>query len=190
MNLLNTTSSYGLVAILLHWSVALLVITLIPLGLWMTGLDYYHPWYRQGPDLHRGLGVLVAGLLIGRLLWRAVNIQPDHVATARPWERRLARLTHWLMYLIISLLVVSGYMISTADGRPVSVFGWFEVPAVGAGFDNQEDLAGDVHYLLGMVLIGFICLHAAAALKHQIIDGDATLRRMLVPGKHTPTKNE
>ena len=51
MNLRNTPCSYGSIAILLHWAVALLVIGLIPLGLWMTGLDYYHPWYRQGPDL-------------------------------------------------------------------------------------------------------------------------------------------
>jgi len=183
MNLLNTSSSYGFIAILLHWAIALLVIVLIALGLWMTGLDYYHPWYREGPDIHRSLGVLVAALLIGRVVWRGINRQPAPSATDKTWERHAAHVTHWLLYLIPALLVVSGYMISTADGRAVSVFGWFEIPAVVPGFDNQEDLAGDIHYILAMVLIGFICLHAAAAVKHQIVDRDARLRRMLVPGK-------
>jgi cytochrome b561 len=190
MNLLNTSSSYGLISILLHWAIALLLIVLIALGLWMTGLDYYHPWYREGPDIHRSLGVLVAGLLIGRLVWRGINRQPALVATDKPWERHAARVTHWLLYLLPALLVVSGYMISTADGRALSVFGWFEIPAVVSGLDNQEDLAGDIHYFLALVLIGFICLHAAAAVKHQIVDRDARLWRMLVPGNDTSTKTE
>ena len=76
MKFVNTSSSYGLIAILMHWSIALSIILLIALGLWMTGLDYYDPWYKKGPDIHRGLGILVAGLLIGRLLWRLANPQP------------------------------------------------------------------------------------------------------------------
>ena len=188
MNILNTSSSYGLIAIVMHWTIALLVIFLIALGLWMTGLDYYDPWYRKGPDIHRGLGVLVAGLLIGRLLWRVFNVQPALAATARPWEKRAAHLSHGLLYLIPALLVVSGYLISTADGRAVSVFGWFDIPALISGIENQEDLSGDIHYFLGMLLIGFICLHAAAAVKHQLVDRDGTLRRMLVPGENSTSK--
>ncbi len=59
----NSTQGYGLVAILLHWSMAVLIIGLYLLGDWMVDLDYYHPWYLEAPDLHRGLGVVTALLL-------------------------------------------------------------------------------------------------------------------------------
>ena len=70
-------------------------------------------------------------------------------------------------------------MISTADGRSIEVFSWFEVPALGSVIDNQEDIAGEVHKYLAYGLIGLVILHAIAALKHHIIDKDATLTRMI-----------
>ncbi|MEJ2417556.1 MAG: cytochrome b/b6 domain-containing protein, partial [Exilibacterium sp.] len=66
MKLGNTQTQYGLVTILLHWIIAILVIGLFALGLYMTDLTYYDPWYRKGPDLHRSLGIIVALLLLLR----------------------------------------------------------------------------------------------------------------------------
>ncbi|MOA52423.1 hypothetical protein D3C78_1757160 [compost metagenome] len=73
----------------------------------------------------------------------------------------------------------SGYLISTADGRGIEVFGWFTVPATLSGIDGQEDIAGVVHLWLAWGLIGMAALHALAALKHHFIDRDATLSQML-----------
>ena len=71
-------------------------------------------------------------------------------------------------------------MISTADCRPLEVFGLFSIPAVVTGIDNQEDIAGRVHLLLAFSLVGLALLHALATFKHSFFDRDRTLLRMLV----------
>jgi cytochrome b561 len=176
----NDRMGYGLVHITLHWLVALLILGMLPLGLWMTGLDYYDPWYRRAPDIHRAIGVLLATLLLIRLLWRLGSILPRPLAT-RPWQIRLAGSVHALLYLLPFALIVSGYLMSTADGRPVDVFGWFEIPATLHGIDGQEDIAGDIHFALAMILIAVVVLHIAAAIHHHRVIRDDTLRRMLRP---------
>ena len=175
-------------SILLHWLVALAVFGLFALGLWMTGLDYYHPWYKQGPDIHRAVGILLL-LVIGlRITWRTLNPAPAALPGHRRWELMLAGAAHALLLLLPLLLIVSGYLISTADGRSVSVFGWFEVPALLAGFDQQEEIMGNIHAFLAWCLVGVAALHALGALKHHFIDRDITLTRML--GVSTPQKEE
>jgi cytochrome b561 len=84
-----------------------------------------------------------------------------------------------LFYPLIFVLMLSGYLISTADGRPISVFGLVGVPATLTAIPNQEDVAGYVHQILAYTLIGLVALHALAALKHHFLDRDGTLLRML-----------
>ena len=84
-----------------------------------------------------------------------------------------------LLYLILFAIIISGYLISTADGQPISVFDWFSVPAVSQGKGNKLDLAGDVHLYLAWAVVVLSLLHAAGALKHHFIDKDITLKRML-----------
>ena len=176
----NSRTGYGLVNIVLHWLVAVVVFAMLALGLWMTGLDYYHPWYRQGPDLHRAIGILLCLVLLVRLLWRLGSPRPRPLSTVS-WERRAAAVAHALLYLLPFALILSGYLLSTADGRAVAVFGWYEVPATLHGIERQEDIAGEIHFYIAMVLIGVVLLHAAAALQHHLWRGDDTLRRMLRP---------
>lgn len=171
---------YGLVQIVLHWTMTALIAVLLPLGLWMTGLDYYDPWYKEAPDLHRAIGVVLGLVLLIRVAWRLSNAQPVTLARTE-WEATAARATHLLLYLLPLLLVISGYLISTADGRAVHVFGWFEIPATIQGIERQADIAGDVHFALAMLLLAVITLHAAAALHHHFVRRDDTLRRMLRP---------
>lgn len=177
----NTASGYGLVAILLHWLVALSIAGLFGLGLWMVELTYYDDWYRTAPNLHKSIGVLLfAGVLL-RLAWRAFNPRPSALATHGPVERRAAALVHGLLYALVLAVMVSGYLISTADGRPIQVLGLFEVPATLSGLPNQADVAGDLHLILAVTLVTLAAVHALAALKHQFIDRDGTLNRMLRP---------
>ncbi|TCT19400.1 cytochrome b561-like protein [Thiobaca trueperi] len=75
--------------------------------------------------------------------------------------------------------MASGYLISTADGRSLDVFGLFSVPAILTGLPDQADLAGEVHLVLAIALVTLAAVHALAALKHHFIDRDATLLRML-----------
>jgi cytochrome b561 len=173
---------YGLVAILLHWWTAFAVLVLFPLGLWMTGLDYYHPWYRSAPEIHRGIGVLLAITVVIRLGWRLWDSRPDPVPGHSLPERRIARLVHGLLYGLLLLTAWAGYLISTADGRPVDVFGLFSVPATIHDITNQEDLAGTAHLVLAIALVSVAGVHALAALKHHLLDRDPTLLRMLGRG--------
>jgi cytochrome b561 len=177
----NTREGYGLVAIGLHWLVAVTVLGLFGLGLWMVELTYYDPWYRTAPGIHKAVGVLLFIALVLRLLWRLG--QPAPAPIGRRWERALAGLVHALLYLLLFATMIAGYLISTADGRAVEVLGLFAVPATFTGLANQEDIAGAVHFWLAWTLVGLVTLHALAALKHAFIDRDATLRRMLRPGR-------
>jgi len=178
----NTAHRYGLVSVLLHWLIAAAVFGLFGLGLWMVGLDYYSSWYRTAPDLHKGIGVLAFLVMLVRLGWKVFNPQPQPLANHGPGVRRLTRLGHGLLYMGLFAVMISGYLISTAKGRPVDVFGWFEVPALVSSLPRQADVAGVIHEYLAWALVILAVLHALAALKHHFIDRDATLQRMLGRG--------
>jgi cytochrome b561 len=175
----NSARRYGLFSILLHWGSALAVFGLFGLGLWMVGLDYYSSWYRRAPDLHKSVGMLLLLATLLRLLWRFASPPPPALSSYSALTRKGAALMHGVLYLGLFALMFSGYLISTADGRGIEVFGWFTVPATLSGIDGQEDIAGVVHLWLAWGLIGMAALHALAALKHHFIDRDATLSQML-----------
>ena len=179
VGLRNTAQAYGVLAISLHWLVALVVIGLFILGLWMTGLTYYDEWYRRAPDIHKSIGILLFFVMLARVVWRAGNVQPDDEPGIGRLQRRLAHGAHRFLYVLLFALMISGYFISTADGKPIHVFGLFAVPATVSDIPNQEDIAGAVHWYLALTLIAIVGLHAGAALKHHFIDRDRTLKKML-----------
>lgn len=175
----NSSTRYGLVSILLHWLVAVAVFGLFGLGYWMVGLDYYSGWYKTAPDIHKSLGILLFLVMLTRMLWRGVSPSPSSLANHGQLTRLGSKFGHAFLYLGLFVLMLSGYLISTAEGRGISVFGLFEVPATLTSIPDQEDVAGLVHEYLAWALVIFAGIHALAALKHHFIDRDRTLRRML-----------
>src|SRR5437764_14708296 len=122
MHIKNTNSNYGIVAISLHWLMAVLIIGLLIIGLYMVSLP-------KGPDKffligwHKQLGVVVLGLGIFRLIWRLLNIRPPLLL---PWWEKFAALTvHWGCYGFMLALPLSGWLMSSASGYEVSFFGLF-----------------------------------------------------------------
>lgn len=174
----NSSTHYGLASILMHWLVAVAVIGLFALGYWMVGLNYYSAWYRTAPDIHKSIGILLFALMLIRVLWRLAGTSPSPLATHGNLTRLATRAGHALLYVGLFGVMISGYLISTADGRAISVFGWFEVPALMTSIPNQADVAGLIHQYLAWGLIGLSGVHAVAALKHHFIDRDSTLKRM------------
>ncbi len=179
MQFKNTADRYGAVAVSMHWVVAVAVIGLFALGYWMVDLTYYDDWYKRAPDIHRSVGILLFGLMVLRLCWRLVNAGPEPLASHKRWEIASAHAAHMLLYVLIFVAMVSGYLISTADGSSISVFDWFEVPSVTGQVKGLEDTAGAVHYWSTWAIVALAAVHAAGALKHHLIDRDQTLRRML-----------
>lgn len=176
----NSESGYGWLAIAFHWLMALGIFFLFGLGLYMVELTYYDPWYRGSLDLHKSLGIILLALWIARIVWRQLNTSP--APTGTPLEQKAAHGVHLLLYFLMISLMVTGYLISTADGRGIPVFGLFEIPALPLSFENQEDVAGTVHWALAWGLMALVGLHAAAAIKHHVKDKDTTLIRMIRPG--------
>ncbi|WP_295555882.1 cytochrome b [uncultured Hyphomicrobium sp.] len=172
----DTPAGYGLVSRLFHWLMALAIVAMFGLGLWMVDLDYYSPYYHSAPDLHKSVGILLLIALALRFGWRLANVRPDDTDLST-FERTAARITHWGFYPLLLALMVSGYLISTADGRPIEVFGWFSVPSPGEN-KGLEDVAGTVHTILAYLVILLATVHAGAALKHHIVDRKRTLTRM------------
>jgi cytochrome b561 len=177
MQFRNTPDRYGWVSIVIHWVMAVLLAGLFVLGKYMISLNYYDPQYLRLPDVHRGIGVFVALLLVLRFLWRQMNPVPRIYGLKL--EKRLAPLVHRFFYLLLLAVVLSGYLVSTAGGHALNVFGWFELPALIEGTDNLEDRAGQMHDYLTWALGFFVSVHVGSALKHHFIDNDFTLRRML-----------
>ncbi len=169
---------FGAVLIFLHWVMAVMIIFLFFLGRYMTGLAYTHPWYHRAPYIHKSLGIMVLALLVMRVLWVIFKKRPVFLPMAQ-WERLLALVVQKSFYILLFAITASGYLIPTADGRGVEVFGWFTVPPLLFGVEHQEDIAGEVHFYLTYFLMFLLMLHTLGALKHHFIDRDETLRRML-----------
>lgn len=175
----NSPSRYGLVSLFLHWGSALVVFGLFGLGLWMRELDYYDTWYHRAPEIHKGIGILLLIALVLRVLWRFLSPPPPAPASHGRNTRLATTLGHLGLYGLLFTAIIAGYLISTAEGKPISVFGWFDVPATLSGLPDQADVAGVIHLYLAWALVVLAVLHALAALKHHFIDRDATLTRML-----------
>ncbi|MCW8109120.1 cytochrome b [Alteromonas ponticola] len=173
----QVSAGWDWVLITIHWLTALTVFSMFAVGLWMVDLNYYSDWYKTAPHWHKSIGLLLAGLTVCRVIWRLLRPRPPKLGSA--FERAIASLVHLLIYLLLFSLFVSGYLISTADGRAIDVFDWFAVPSFGQLFDDQEDIAGSIHFYIAWTLIGLVSLHIVGALKHHFIDKDVTLKRML-----------
>ena len=157
---------------------ACLVVGLFAIGIYMMELSYYDPLSRRLPDLHRSIGILFAGLVVFDFVSRMLQVSPGVLSSHSLVEIRLSKIVRWILRLLIGLVIISGYLISTAKGASILEFEWFSVPATITFIPDQEDVAGLAHRVLAYLLVLIAAGHASAAIKHHFIDKDTTLKRM------------
>jgi len=178
----DTRRDYGWISISIHWISALLVFFLFGLGIYMTGLSYYDEWYHKGPSLHISLGLVLLLVMVVRLVWRGANPTPEDLSPHR-LNNALAKLVKLGFYLLIFAVIISGYLITTAEGKPAEMFGLLKIPSIMELSASQVDLAGEIHEFLAWGIVLLAVLHALGALMHHFVWRDRTLVRMLKPGK-------
>ena len=176
----NTEQHYGAVAIGLHWLMAALLITLLAMGFYMVSLpDVGFDMRKIALILyHKQLGLLALALAALRLAWRVGNALPSLVETLPDWQKVIARVVHLCFYALMLALPITGWLMSSAAGIPVSLFGLFDLPDLIARNDYLFRALIEIHKWLSCGLIAGIVIHAAAALGHHFLIKDETLRKM------------
>jgi len=195
MPLTNTTRSYGSVAKSFHWLIALLILTIIPIGLIANDMaqDIRNPEIASTVQdftrtfllfsIHKTLGVAIFLVALARILWAITQPRPGLLNSNNRIEALAARTVHWLLYGSLLLVPLAGWIehAATSGFAPIRWPFGQDLPFVPKDQDIANTFAW-IHVMLGRVLGAALFLHIAGALKHHFIDRDATLRRML-PGR-------
>lgn len=191
MQFRNSSVRFGLVAVALHWLIALLFLSMVAIGLTMTNLALADPWTFPLYQLHKSIGVTIFALVLLRLAWRFSGRVPPLPATLKPWERAAAHLTHYGLYAALVAMPLTGWIAVSASpyGIPTILYGHVKLPHIGfvAASPHKaaiETAASWTHDALAWSALALVALHVAAALKHHFILKDDVLARMLPSRAH------
>jgi len=166
-------------AILLHWLIALLIISAFFLGVTMVDIPGLTPTKLKYFSWHKWLGVTILALVTIRLLWRLGHPAPAYPTQMPQWQQRAASGLHILLYVLMFAIPVSGYFYTLSAGIPVVYLGLFQLPVFIDANPEIKPLLKLLHYCLNMGLLGCVSVHVLAALKHHFIDRDSVLKRIL-----------
>ncbi|SHJ20751.1 cytochrome b [Wenxinia saemankumensis] len=162
----------------LHWLTALLVLSTLPAGAIMVeeGLD------RSVQDAlylyHKNVGIVILLLVVLRLIYRAIHPAPPLPGHVPPWQRRIAGATHGLLYALVLVMTVSGYLRVEAGDFPIELLDALGVPPLVPLSDDLAGAAQAVHFYARFALIALVLLHAGAALHHLLVARDGVFQRM------------
>ncbi len=172
------TGGYGAISRANHWIVSLAIFGLLAVGFYLANVDL--PRETRGPlmNMHKATGTVLLLVITWRVIWRIRQGFPAPVPGVAAWQVTASRLVHWGLLLTILVMPLSGVLRSLLGGRSIDIYGLFAIPPL-AKIEGFSDVAGLVHTVTAYSLAVLILLHVGAALKHQLIDRDATLSRML-----------
>ncbi|MGZ6039371.1 MAG: cytochrome b/b6 domain-containing protein, partial [Phenylobacterium sp.] len=180
---------YALVAIILHWVIALAIVTQIILAGRMDGPPT--PESFAVTQLHKSIGITILLLSLVRLGWRLINPPPPEPATLAPWERVLSQAVHWGFYGVMILMPLTGWLMVSASRIeiPTLLYGvvhWPDIPGIAglapAAKKTWHTIGLTGHGLIAKVIYVLLALHVAGALKHQLLSRDAPVLARMAPG--------
>ncbi len=172
------SASYTKTAITIHWLVAFLIIGTFPIGMIMSDLPF-SPFKLQLISYHKWLGVTIFLLAIARLSWRVTHTPLPLPESIPAWQRQAANSLHHLLYMLIFIIPITGWLMSSAKGFQTVYLGIFPLPDLIGKDKSLGNLLAEIHQTLNFFLLGLVIVHVAAALKHFFIDRDNTLGRMI-----------
>ena len=176
--MIKVSARYTTMAIVLHWLMALMLIGLFSVGLYMSDLPL-SPWKLKIYSWHKWAGVTAFILVLVRLAWRFTHHPPELPSSMSIPMRYAANASHALLYLLMFLIPVSGWLMSSAKGFQTVYLGVVPIPDVLEKNKKLGSLLQDVHQNLNFLFIGLVLGHLCAALKHHLVDRDNVLARML-----------
>ncbi len=174
----DTHEQFSSLTVSLHWLIGIGVIIMLAFGVYIEDLPR-SPEKGQLIGIHKSLGMLIFLLALIRIFWRYINKFPIPLSEIQGWQKTLANLAHWVLIIGTVLMPVSGVIMSIGGGHPVGIFGLELI----AGTGEEKKILGKIghimHGLGGKLFILFVILHFVGAVKHQLIDKDGTMQRML-----------
>lgn len=170
--------AYTRTAIALHWMTALLVFITFPVGVIMHEMALSPDKLRM-LSYHKWLGVTVFLLAVVRLVWLVTHKPAPLIANMPQWQRVAAQAVHVLLYALLFAIPLSGWLMSSAKGFQTVYLGILPLPDLLAKDKTLGDALSALHQVLNISLLVLLVSHVAAALKHQFVDRDGTLARML-----------
>jgi len=170
---------YGTTAKVLHWTIVMFLLTQYPIG-WLM------------PDIHRGMqpgaamtfhvsfGLIVLVLIVARFMWRLTHpVAPESSLPA--WRRLTSEVVHWMLYVMVLLTTVSGWLFASFRGWSMSFFYLIPFPMLSSDNAAAGKAIDGLHQAAGWSLLGLVAVHVAAALIHLFYYRDRVMSRML-PG--------
>ncbi len=176
----NSEVRWGAVSQTFHWLSLLLVLGLLVVGFVAHDVESISTRFTL-MQWHKSFGVLLLTLTVLRLLWLHMGPRPPLPDALKPWERAAVHISHIGLYVLLLVMPIIGWLsVSTSTkGIPTEIFSLFTLPHLMQPDDGLHELFEEIHEILAFVLMGFIAVHAAAAIKHHVILKNDVLRRML-----------
>lgn len=183
---MNTTESaesrervvwqYSRTAVILHWAVALLILATTTLGFYMMSIEE-EPGSATYFDWHKSIGIVIASLVLARVLWRLMHVPAKLPSSVPSWQARLAHMTEALLYVLMVLMPVTGYLGASHSKAGVQLFG-LTTPKWAVPDHAIAEQFFSIHAVLVIALMALVALHVTGAVTHALWYKDTVFRRM------------
>jgi cytochrome b561 len=180
--MIEPTQKFSISRQFFHWTIALILVFHIPFAWLMVDLP-------DGPAkidrymLHKSLGIVLFSLAVARLIWALLSRRPKLPADTPHWEKVLAKISQALLYILVCLMPISGWMMSSFADSPVTVFGLFTLPMLVPPDPSRVENFSDMNEIQSWILLTVLSLHIVGAMKHHFILKNNVLRTMLPFGE-------